>query len=398
MNMLKMMLFGLALMWLSACGSPAEPIDSPTQPASAVAPSTASSPTGAVPADSKMPTELSKIRTQIQAALDRYMDAMNRGDETALANIVDQDNLTFKRVQNDFLKSPAYSWKGRNPRGTVTQVQVVREPYVKVWLTETVRGNHIWIFKWSDRGWLVSEPDEEELGARTERETDKFVVRYFEWDEALVDGVVKAVSEAVDAAVANTGRKAVAKFLVRMAPTFQTQSGRSGIGVAASYNSSAKMLSIRSPESFGGTFSGIGAVKSVPDIQHEFTHLLVDEAIAPRGTIWWVNEAFAHYFTDDLRPATVRASLSNKVYSLKDLNQLEVEGGVQQTDLYIRAQGTVAVQYMVEKLGGRDKAWAWLIAEAQIRDFNESFNKVFGVTYDQFEKGWQEFMKQRYGG
>ena len=52
---------------------------------------------------------------------------------------------------------------------------------------------------------------------------------------------------------------------------------------------------------------------------------------------------------------------------------------------------------MVEKLGGKEKAWQWLIEEAQDRDFNTSLQKVYGLSYDQFEKGWQDFMKQMYG-
>ena len=222
-------------------------------------------------------------------------------------------------------------------------------------------------------------------------------LRYFEWDEAMIDEVAKNIKIAYDTVSKYTGRTTKQKFLVRMSPTFQTITGRFGIGTGATYNSSLKMTSIPSPESFLGTFTGTRVSELSDTLQHEFTHMLVDDALYPRGTIWWVNEAFAHYFSKDLRPTTVKASLGVKVFTLKELLQLENQDVTdRQTDLYMRAQGTVAVQYMVEKLGSREKAWEWLIYEAEARDFNQSFQKIFGLNYDQFEKGWQEFMLQKY--
>ncbi len=395
-------LLSLLLLSLVACSPTEAPTSAPTSPASAApvatsAPTPAAQPTSAPETGGQMPTDVNVIKSQVQNILDKYLDAMNKGDEQALAKLVDQDNLTFKRVQNDFLKSPVYSWKGRNPKGMVQKAQIVKEPYVKVWLNEAVRGDHVWVFKWTEQGWLLSEPDEEELGPRKNKETDSYTLRYFEWDEPLVDSMVKSINTAIEAAIKATGRKAKDKFLVRMAPTFQTHSGRAGIGVAANYDASGNFLAIRSPESFGGTFSGTDVSKSIPDIQHEFTHLLVHEATTPKEPYLWLNEAFAYYFTDDLRAPTVKAALANKVYSLKELNQLRANNN-EQEDRYIQAEATTVVQYIVEKLGGKEKAWQWMIEETQIRNFDESLRKVLGVPLDQFEKGWQDFMKQKYGG
>jgi hypothetical protein len=343
-----------------------------------------------------MPTDPGKVQAQIQLALDQYLDVMNRGDADALPKVVDQSNLTFRRVQSEFMKSPVYSWKGRNPKGMVQKVQVVKEPYVKVWLNESVRGDHVWVFKWTEQGWMLSEPSEDELGALKNKETDRYTVRYYEWDESLVEDMVKSIDQAYVAAEQATGRKPQDKFLVRLAPTFETHAGRAGIGVAANYVPDSNFLAMRSPESFGGTFAGIGASKSIPDIQHELTHLLVREVTYPSSPLSWLNEAMAYYFTNDLRASTVHAALAHKVYSLKELTLLNTTPD-EQENRYIQAEATIVVQYIVERLGGRDKAWEWLIQETRIRSFDESLPKVFGMTTDQFEKGWQDFMKQKYG-
>ncbi len=397
------LLAGFLLLGLTACAlteAPPAPTAQTTSPTSAP---TASAPAPTAPATSApapsgaMPTDPEAIKAGVQPALVKFLDALNKVDDAELASVVDQTNLSLKRAMNDFMHSPVYGWKGRNPSATISRVQVVKDPYVKVWLTETVRGDHVWVFKWTGSGWILSEPQEDELGPQKNLETDDFTLRYFEWDAPLVDQVVKNVKLAFAAVKQNTGQQAKEKFLVRMAPTFESDAGRTPIGVGATYVSGNKMIAIPSPESFHGTFSGTNVDELSQTLQHEMTHMMVDFTLAPRSTIWWVNEAFAHYFSNDLRPDTVRRALQNKVYSLKDLNALETDGGITDQDLFMRAEGTVAVQYMVEKLGGRDKAWQWLIEETQDRDFNTSFQKVFGLNYDQFEKGWQDFMKQKYG-
>ncbi len=391
------------LLSLTACAlteSPTTPPTTNTVPASApttsVAPPTAA-PTTEPAQSGAMPTDSAKIQAGVKPALDKFLDALNKVDDNQLAAVADQTNLSFKRAMNDFMHSPVYGWKGRSPRGTISKVQVAKEPYVKVWLNETIRGDHVWVFKWTGSGWILSEPQEDELGDLQNFESDDFTLRYYAWDAGLVDRVVKNVKIAYAEVKKNTGQQAKSKFLVRMAPTFETDAGRTPIGVGATYISSNKMISIPAPDSFHGSFSGTNIDELSQTLQHEMTHMMVDFTLAPRSTIWWVNEAFAHYFSNDLRPNTVHSALQNKVYSLKDLNALETGSGIQQDDLYMRAEGTVAVQYMVEKLGGKDKAWQWLVEEAQARDFNASFQKVFGMSYDQFEKGWQDFMKQKYG-
>jgi hypothetical protein len=398
-------LLTLLLAALVACGNPtAAPTTTvpttaaPTQPTTP--PIIAPSPTAvaAEPAPGgPMSKDLNVIKTGVQKTLDKFLEAMNKGDEQALLAQVDVENLSFKRAMSDWIKSPVYTWKGRNPKGAVSQVKIVKEPYVKVWLKETVRGEHVWVFKWTEQGWLLSEPDEEELGPQKNKETDKFIFRYYEWDEAFVESMVKAINTAHAAAIKATGRQPLEKYLVRMSPTFQTRAGRSALGVAATYNSSAKMLSIMSPESFVGTFSSANRSEDVPDIQHELTHLLVHEATYPKAPYLWLNEAMAYYFTNDLRPANVKASLAKKIFTLKELNQLRNDDtSNEQLDRDIQAQATIVVQYIVEKFGGREKAWQWMIEETQIRDFDASLKKVLGVSVAEFEKGWQEFMLQKY--
>ena len=186
------------------------------------------------------------------------------------------------------------------------------------------------------------------------------------------------------------------QFLVRMAATFETQAGGMNVNTRASYNTQNNMIAISSPESFHGSFFGTDVSQLSRDLVHEMTHLLVNDALYPRGTIWWVNEAFAHYFSNDIRADYVRRAVAQNV-TLKDLNKLEVAGGIDDSVFLYRYAGAAAVQYMVEKLGGKEKAWQWLIEEAQDRDFNTSLQKVYGLSYDQFEKGWQDFMKQMYG-
>ena len=357
----------------------------------------ATTPSGPATQNGIMPTDPNQIKAQVETIVNQYLAAMSHQDAQALAKVIDLERLSFKRGQNDLLQQPlANRWIGKNATGTVTTVQIAKEPYVKAWVTDNSGRNFIWTFKWTGQGWILSEPAEDELGELKNKEYEQFTLRFYAWDEALVDEVAKNIQIAYQTAVASTGRTPKQKFLVRMAATFETQAGGMNVNTRASYNTQNNMIAISSPESFHGSFFGTDVSQLSRDLVHEMTHLLVNDALYPRGTIWWVNEAFAHYFSNDIRADYVRRAVAQNV-TLKDLNKLEVAGGIDDSVFLYRYAGAAAVQYMVEKLGGKEKAWEWLIEEAQDRDFNTSLQKVYGLSYDQFEKGWQDFMKQMYG-
>jgi hypothetical protein len=368
---------------------------SPTITAGTEAPPTpglAASPTAAA-----MPSSEKAMREGIQKVLDQRLRALDKGDEALFMATIDQSNLTWKRVQNDYFKSPYYSryFRSAGITARVKRVQVYQGSYVKVWLALSNEGpaERVWVYRWVDGQWLHSEPQEEELGERLLRETDHFTVKYWAWDKPVIDDVVATVEAGYQYAVTRARRQPKEKFLVVLSPTYQTHPGRAGADVAANYVSDLG-LAIRSPESFGGVLAG-DILSNI--VAHELIHLLVREVAYPREVPTWMNEGAAYYLTDDVRVSMLRESVrKGQIFSLKELENLYIlDDEIQQR--YALAQSSALVGYIIETYGGVDKYWQLLADEAQSRSVAESLQGVLGVDYDQFEKNWQAYLKKKYG-
>jgi hypothetical protein len=349
------------------------------------------------PTAAAMPTSEKAIRDGIQKVLDQRMRALDKGDEALFMATIDQSNLTWKRVQNDYFNSPYYSPYFRHASITaqVKRIQMYQDSYVKVWLSLSSEGQaeRVWIYRWVDGQWLHSEPQEEELGERLLRETDHFTVKYWAWDKPVIDDVVATVEAGYQYAVTRARRQPKEKFLVVLSPTYQTHPGRAGADVAANYIPDLG-LAIRSPESFGGVPAG-DVLSGI--VAHELIHLLVREIAYPHDVPTWMNEGVAYYLTDDVRVSMLRESVrQGQVFSLKELGNLyNLTDELQQR--YALAQSSALVGYIVENYGGVDKYWQFLADEAQSSSVPESIERVLGVDYDQFEKNWQAYLKKKYG-
>jgi len=344
-----------------------------------------------------MPTSEKAMREGIQKVLDQRMRALDKGDEALFMATMDQSNLTWKRVQNEYFKSPYYSryFRSAGIMAKVKRVQLYQDSYVKVWLSLSSEGQaeRVWVYRWVDGQWLHSEPQEEELGERLLRETDHFTVKYWAWDKPVIDDVVTTVEAGYQYAVTRARRQPKEKFLVVLSPTYQTHPGRAGADVAANYIADLG-LAIRSPESFGGVLAG-DVLSGI--VAHELIHLLVREIAYPREVATWMNEGAAYYLTDDVRVSMLRESVrQGQIFSLKELENLYIlDDELQQR--YALAQSSALVGYIIETYGGVDKFWQLLADEAQSRSVAESLQRVLGVDYDQFEKNWQTYLKKKYG-
>lgn len=413
----RLVLFGLACLFaltlllgcfalprLAPLATPGGP--SPTVPAATEAPSptipagTEVPPTPAVaasPTAAAMPTGEKAMREGIQKVLDQRMRALDKGDEALFMATIDQSNLTWKRVQSDYFKSPYYAryFLHAGITARVKRVQIYQDSYVKVWLSLSSEGQaeRVWVYRWVDGQWLHSEPQEEELGERLLRETDHFTVKYWAWDKPVIDDVVATVEAGYQYAVTRARRQPKEKFLVILSPTYQTHPGRAGADVAANYIADLG-LAIRSPESFGGVLAG-NVLSSI--VAHELIHLLVREIAYPRAVPVWMNEGAAYYLTDDVRVSMLRESVrKGQIFSLKELENLYIlDDELQQR--YALAQSSALVGYIIETYSGVDKFWQLLADEAQSRSVAESLQRVLGVDYDQFEKNWQAYLKKKYG-
>jgi hypothetical protein len=162
----------IAAALLAACTS-SSPAIAPTMPLVAtsapIATVAASAPTQvAAPASTSAPTD-DDIKAGIQQTLDLYAQAYNDSQPDMLKQVVDQSNLPFRRLvqgrfdtyqQSIFAGQVTFDYKvdSIKPRDLgFVQAQVVRanDGAVADWLFRQVNGK-----------WLLSEPNEEQIGKR----------------------------------------------------------------------------------------------------------------------------------------------------------------------------------------------------------------------------------------
>lgn len=405
--LLTLTLLGL-VMGLVGCGAeaptatPLPPTATPAAPVATATPVKPAEPTN-TPTPAAMPTDEKVIRDGIQKVLDARLKALDKGDEAAFMATIDQGNLTWKRVQNEFFNSEAFGkrFRGQAGSGKVTKVKIHRPNYVKAWLTLTYGGGQdwVWVYKWVDGKWLHSEPEEDELGERLIYEGEAYQIKYWEWDKEIIEQVNDIVKKGYQWASSRSKRQPKEKFLVVLSPTYQSAPGRGGASTGASFISGLG-LSIRSLESFGAWWTPTGEKWDdhlISNVAHETIHLLQHEFMYPRAMTDWLSEGLAYYLTDDIRPSVLREAIrANKVYTLK---QLENIYGFEDDLLerYGFAQSTALVQYIIEKYGGVDTYWKLAGDYKETRSIPTSIQKVLGISSEQLEKDWQNWLRQKYG-
>ncbi|MBI4507959.1 MAG: hypothetical protein HY691_20730, partial [Chloroflexi bacterium] len=114
---------------VGAC-APAAPAQPPV--AAVPAPQDLTAPSSATPLAALAPAPLDAraVTAGIEETLRRRANAARRGDEAAFMATIDQQNLTWKRVQNEIFQKS----RGSIAAGRVLRVQQHRGPYLRAWI------------------------------------------------------------------------------------------------------------------------------------------------------------------------------------------------------------------------------------------------------------------------
>lgn len=384
---------------LVAC-APSPPAATPTSaPAAVTAPPAAPTKPAAPPKDEKA------LAAEIQKVVDQQFEALRRGDENGFMGTIEQSNLTWKRVQNELFRQV----KGAPRSAKVAAVKAHRAGYYKVFL-DFYSGTfgplkYTWVFRQVDGKWLHAEPDEDELGKRTIKETEHFRLRYYEWDEDIIDRVGKVVEAAYDKVVGVLKIEPKGKVTAILSPTFQTYPGRAGAFTAAHYNPDLKdTIYIRSLESFGVSPSSPG---TSPDedlgwtVAHEFTHLVSDQKVRIVRMTEWMSEGLAEWVSNPQWPNFVRGVARGKLHSLDEVDKIitgKAEYGYSPAEVRQAYDEAISiVDFIIAQHGGLDTFWKLAADYDTSRSLKETVPRVLGLSYAQFEKDWQTYVRQKYG-
>ena len=355
-------------------------------------------------------------RRAVQATVDQWSAAYNDQSVDELRMAVDPKNLAFRRTQEAWLRQYTES----QGAGTSTWKGVVHDilPLANDYLRATVDfgdWERPWTFRHVGAAWLLSEPRRSELGKPLTRETEHFTVRYYAWDAALIDNLVALFEHDYTSDTKLMGRGPDGKALVEVIPTAELVPGGTNGWVAGRYGSGHKSthgqptIWISAPLSFN--FGGYGVdVGWQPNARtlfaHEYAHLITDCCFVPIVHLsGWMSEGVATYVAGETRSDSVRYAVEHD--ALLPIKAPPAAPGAIPEDLenlstlkhdvtlgYGEAYSLVA--YIVDHYGGIPGYWKLAEDYNQTQDIDASLHNVFGISLQEFDRGWRAALKAQY--
>jgi hypothetical protein len=401
------------LLQIGAAGLAAAFTASGCLPPASLATTTPNVATGAVAVNGERasPTEDAAI-SGIQEVLDRQARAGASANYDAFAATIDQRNLTWRRIQREVFEAEISRGARSASKYAVTRVQPKQDGYFKAWIDITppgarsVQEQAVWVFRWTEQGWLHSEILNEEIGRRKLRETEHFQLAYFDWDDDVIDRMAAVAERAYARTVERTGIALEGRIAVSVNPTYGAHAGLRGYGTWAIYIPRSEVIVIRSIESYGAGTTALGESQDdrlLVALTHEYAHLVNDRLVPTVKMPKWMVEGFAEYVAGNLRSAALLPVLRNgKQFSLDKASDI-IEWGLDPARNYTSADISLAyahaahgVSYFMERFG-QDQFFSLANHYADSRRWEESFLQVIGTSWAQFERDWVEWARKRYG-
>jgi hypothetical protein len=419
-------LIALAAALLAACGGPAAVAPSPTaaeaqpttaptaaEPTAAAAATPAGEPSATPAADAA--TDASDPKAGIQQTLDKLAEAYNENKPELIAQIVDPANSPLRRFWQTRLETFQQSLSA----GQVTfayEVQDTRPLDMGFVVAEVSSGGGLadWTFREVKGAWLISEPTKAQLGKREKIETEHFTFLAYPWAKDTTEEIIKLMENARERVRAKLGKVPDKKAEVYLNPTYGVASDASPNTLAYydDFSGNARgvdKMVIFSPESyvFGFYDPSVGWQKELEDtLTHEYAHLVNNRMFTPLARMSvWMSEGLAEYVSDSFRVN----QMSQAVQADYIIPILDPSGQVNKQDLdhltilekasdRSLAYGFAAslVQYIDEKYGGLDAFWKFVAAYDTSQSHEKALQEAFGVSYEQFDKDWRAWLKEKY--
>lgn len=404
---------------LAACTTPTT-----QSPTATVAPPPTAAPATNTPAPAPSePTPVTgaltpeAVASGIQKALDSYVEAYNTNNVELLRSVVDQTNAPFRRlVEERFNTFQQSSFSGsRFSRMRVLEVKQREHGFWQAAIDDGGYRRDILFRQMDDGRWVMSEPTEDQLGAKIKIDNEYFTLNTYEWsaevNEVIEDMVLRARQQVID----TLGRTPENKFNVYLRPIF-------GITPPVNPNSLAwysagsrprnDRVDIFAPFSYAFGFYDpqVGWEEELyGTIVHELTHWAYTRAFAQEYRITdWMSEGLAEYVSNNPRRNAVSAAVRmGRIIPLVDPN-----GGVRPQDMdhmtTLEVDRSLAygfayslVAYIVETQGGLDGFWRFAAAVRDtpgtgIEFYDKALQKAFGMTYAEFDAGWRQWLQENY--
>ena len=353
-----------------------------------------------------------EIMAGIQFALDGYADAYANNDPDLLEEVVDQENKPFRRIVrsrfDDFQKSSS----GGQYTFEYILLDVTRREFgFVIGHLRTAGGFEAnWMFRYLGDRWVLSEPTVEQVGEPVITETEHFNFTTYPWADDVNPQIMSMLDTARDNVEKVLGKVPEEKANVIILPIYGLRPANSSLSIASYISNQGtvkNVIQINTPYSYAYSFYD-PALGWDGDLQttltHEYTHMTHALSFENAGALSdWMSEGIAEY---------VAGATENKYWACYAYNSgtfipiIDESDSVYKQDLmhmYLLEQdfslsydfATSLVDFTVEKHGGLDGFWKLATALDDTSDFKKAVQKAFGISYEQYNKEWLDWLKKQ---
>ena len=335
-----------------------------------------------------------QTRGEIQALLQKQVNAMASRDQTTFQSTVDQDRGALRRCANE-----AYDRAGREGVGSATQVSKIEAygPYVRAYVQES-NGLRRIFFRKVDGKWVQTEPKDDELGGEKTMTVEDIKVDYWGIDEDIAPALAKGAVAAKQIVLANLlsdNRRDALE--VRFYPT-------RGVAVAIACAVAGYHLSNVASDPvirilrYWIDASGQPTPITVALMSHEWLHWAQDQFIPGVNARlpWWLSEGWPDYVGQSRSLSANKFVICQTAMpTLKQLEDGADPNGPPENAVNYYSWANTMVEYLYTTYGGKDVYRNLLLAFKDDAVPANVFPKVLKITPQQFYDDYKAWAKKK---
>jgi hypothetical protein len=337
-----------------------------------------------------------QTRGEIQALLQRQVNAMANKDQKGFQATIDQDRRALVRCSNE-----AYDISTRQGVGAAGQVGKIELylDYVRAYVTEGANGQRRVFFRKVDGQWVQTEPKDDELGGEKKTTVDDIQIDYWGIDQDVIDALGKGASAAKAVVLANVlSDQRRDPMAIRFYPT-RSVSGIQGCTVVGFHLTN--VASDPYVRFFRYWFNADGTISpaTITFMSHEWLHWAQDQ-FSPGITArlpWWLVEGWPDYVGKSRSDSTIKFVLCQTATpTLKQLEDGADPNGPPELSPQYYSFANTMVEYLYATYGGADAYKRLLVAFKADAVPANVFPQVLQVSSTKFYDDWKAASKKKY--
>lgn len=360
------------------------------------------------------PAELTdaEIETGIQDAADLYAQAYNDNDPDLLAQVVDQENLPFRRIVRSRFDDFQASYLGGRIKFSYAVRGIERRDFglVLAHLRDQGGGAEDWLFRQVNDQWVLTEPSVEQIGEAQMTETEHFTFVTYPWADDVNPALIAMMDDARANVLEVLGEVPDEKARVEILPIYGLQPFNTMYAIAlyrASSEAGDDVIQVYTPNTYAyGWYDPEEGWEAELErtLTHEYTHMTHTRSFGDAGQLAdWLSEGLAEYVAQapDRLWVACRAAHSDLIIPIIDtetivfkqdlmhLRSLDADVGL------AYALSHALVTYIVEEHGGLENLWALATAYDETSNFDKALQQTLNVSYEQFDAEWRAWLRQQ---